>query len=459
MAKGSVGFSANKARNSASKAAVAAAKPEPAKLPVEVPSEIERPTYSPAEYKALEMGTFRARFPDETKPFTDKQLFEAVVMTDDDMSDDDWKEYFLSHKPNNPNEVDGDELAALAKSFGAKASDAMEQTVERLAQAREDWQGGPIYTLLSLRGNYDEAELNSWPVPGSDTGHNPDRFSITTEKGDKKGKRKTTFYAQFTRGTPAGMSILERLEFLDRAADKGAIKDGIPADILEMTPAQRDSHRSFLENRLNTMTTAYKKAMELHIKLREVNAYSETIAADIIWVDGKSPDDVDDPMDAEVVPTNEPIILYVIPAEGKPVDKWEHYSIAAFNKLNPKKAIEEGGGFVKLRDSGATKKAPQQPGAAQTTPDITIKTVDKGVGVLVEFHRWMAEIASAKDGADYGKLIQDLTKKGNDEYTVAAVELKNYLIDLCKNNGLDGKYIKLKQAGSALVAERQAAAQ
>jgi len=460
MAK--VGFSSGNRKPSTTKATEAPTAPQaqvPATVTHAAVPEVstieearERPSYSPQAYKDLDMAEYRGRFAEETKALSDKQLFDVVVGTDDDLSDDDWRSLFRAAA--NPNVPDGDTLAAHAIALGEQASTIMNQTAIRLAVAREDWQGGPIYTLLALRSTYDEETLASFPIPGSETGNNPDRFSITTMKGDKKGTKKTTFYAQFTRGTTEGKAVLERLDWLERAADKGAVKDGIPEDILELTPDGRDTQRSFLEGRLNTMTQAYKKAMELHFQFLAVNSYHDNIVAEPIWVDGKSPDDVDETWQAEVVRTAEPITVYYF-EEGKPVTKWEHFSIGAFLKLKPKTALENGGGFKKLIESGATKKPPKQPGTVPTATegDTVIKTVDKGIAFFVEAHRWMTEIASARDGAEYGKLVQQLTAKNADEYVTAFVELKNYMIDVAKNNGLDAKYVKLKSAGSDLVSD------
>lgn len=347
--------------------------------------------------------------------------------------------------------IDGDALANHAAHLAAKAGKVLGDIVERLAKAREDWQGGPIYTLLGLKASYSDEELDEFAIPGSETGNNPDRFSITTVKGDKKGKKKTTFYAQFARHTPAGIAIEQRLEWLDRAADKGANKDGIPDDVLGMSPTERDSERSFLENRIRTMTAAYKAGMNLHFKLKEVNEYADNIVAAPIWADGQSPDDVKNEWEAKVVQTAEPIAVWVA-EEGKPITKWEAFSIASFLRLDTGKALEKGGGFKALVESGVTKKAPAIPG--QPSGDgINIKTVDTSLGALVELHRYILEIQSQKDGAEWGKLVQSLTKKGNDEYVSSIVELKNILVDTCRDNKLDQKYIAMKQAGSDLVSQ------
>lgn len=353
------------------------------------------------------------------------------------------------HAPALVQEADGDALANHAQALGAKASVFMGDTVERLSKAREDWQGGPIFTLLALRDAYTEEELAEFAIPGTDTGNNPDKFKISVMNGDKKTTKQTTFYAQFARGTAAGKKIVETLEFLDRAADKSAVKDGIPQSILDLDHDGRERQRSFLEGRINTMTQAYKKAMLLHFKFVEVDEYSENIFCAVDWVQGKSPDDVEHVSQCEVEPGNEPIVIWY-EETGKP-QKREVFSIAAFLKLNPAKAQEKGGGFKNLVESGVVKKAPVPPGQTPKEQDMTIKTVDTGLGVMVEFHRWMQEIRGERDGANIGKFLMELKKKNNDEYLVAAVELKNILIDVCRDTGADATYAKLASNGSPLI--------
>ena len=48
----------------------------------------------PDTYDDLGINEYRVRFGEETKRFTDTQLYNLVMETDDDMSDDEWREYF-----------------------------------------------------------------------------------------------------------------------------------------------------------------------------------------------------------------------------------------------------------------------------------------------------------------------------------------------------------------------------
>lgn len=345
--------------------------------------------------------------------------------------------------------IDGDALAEHARKLGAEESEEMQSAFETAAKGRDDWQGGPIMCRLALLRNYTAEQLAEFAIPDSETGNNPDKFTVEYMDGDTKRKKKSNFYKEFAHGTVTGRSILERLEFLKRAADKGSIKDGIPEDILEMSPEARVSHTSFLEGRLSTMATAYRKAMRLHNKLSEVEEYAPECSAYVMFVDGCEPEDGEterELSEVQIERTNEPIAVTWFQGEGKPV-KWEPFSIGAFLKLNPKKAAEKGGGFRHLIESGATVKAPKAPGKPDKEDGLVIKTVEKALGVLAEFHRYADEISGAKDLAEYGKLIQALKGKDMDESISALVETRNFLNDLCKKVDADRKYVTMQQGG------------
>lgn len=355
--------------------------------------------------------------------------------------------------------VQGDQLALAAK-LAAKESPFMATTQAVIAKGREDWQGGPIMTLFSLQQTYEDEELNEFPIPGSEApNNNPDKFKMEYMEGDTKKTKNTSFYVQFAHLTKSGRDYVFRLECLDRVADKGAIKDGIPEDILNMSPEQRRVHRGFCEGRLKTAAQSYRNAMRLHFKIKEVEEYGDgqTVTVDPLWVEGHGPDKVD-PEHVMLEPGTECLAVNYQTADMKHPN-WEHYSISAFLKLQPKKAEEKGGGWVNLRDSGATKKAPKAPGTAEKVgDDLTIKTPDRFVGFVVEEHRWLDEILSEKDRATYGALCQQLTAKNNDETIIAFVELKNWLNDMARELKLDARYTKIKSAGSDMISDSKVAA-
>ena len=52
--------------------------------------------YTPEDYTAMDMGDYRKKYPDETEPLSDKQLFDTVMSTEDDYDDQEWRALFLA---------------------------------------------------------------------------------------------------------------------------------------------------------------------------------------------------------------------------------------------------------------------------------------------------------------------------------------------------------------------------
>ena len=408
-------------------------------------------TYTKELFKEYEGEKYRERFRTETAGLTDSQIFDVFVGVDDDQEDDDWRKLFLAI-PRVTANIDGDALAEQARALGAKAGEATDKAINLVMKAKEDWQGGPFKVLFGLKMDFEDEVLSSFAVPDTDTGNNPDEFKVYKE--DSKGKRKlvnSSFYVQFGDATPGGQKILERIEWTERAGDANMVKDDIPDDIKEMSPTERETHLNFLKGRRGTIRAAYKKAMALYFKDVAVNNYPG-VKAEPIWVKGKSPDDVnlDKGELPEVENTTKPIAVWLVPDKDRPIAKWEAFSIGAFLKLNTKKAIEKGGTFAALIESGATKKKPGIK-AKDKKEGLTIKTVETGVNTLAELHRWFTEIGEAKDKVDVANLYKLGNTKDNDEFVTAVFETADFLNHLVKDTGIATKYLKLQQGGSDLV--------
>lgn len=351
------------------------------------------------------------------------------------------------------NTIDGDTLAEMARALGAKVGTNVTSAIDFVTKAKEDYMGGGFRVLFGLQADFEPDELDGFAVPDSDTGMNPDEFKVTKE--DAKGKRKlvnSNFYVNFADGTPAGQALLSRIEMVERMADKNAMKEDISDDIKAFDPHERETHLAFLKGRRTTMRASIKNAMALYFKLKEVNDYPG-VMAEPIYVKGKTPADCeagtcDIP---EVENTPKCIAVWLIPAEGRPIAKWEALSIGEFKKLRPAKGIEKGGTFTALMESGVEKKKPGTGPKSDKPEGLTIKTLETGVATLAEFHRWLEEIATAKDKVEYGKMLKVGNAKDNDEFISALVETRNMLADICREVQADAKYVKLQQGGSELV--------
>lgn len=54
--------------------------------------------YTPEDYIALDIEEYRRKYGDYTKGISDEQLFDIVMGTNDDLSDDEWIGLFIEAK-------------------------------------------------------------------------------------------------------------------------------------------------------------------------------------------------------------------------------------------------------------------------------------------------------------------------------------------------------------------------
>src|SRR5260370_42686631 len=104
-----------------------------------------------------------------------------------------------------------------------------------MVRGKEEWEGRPIRVMFGLRNELSSEQIAELARPGEENGNNPDEFKVTKE--DAKGKIKlvaSDFYTQFSRGTPAAQNMAARVEWCERAGDLKAIKNDIPAEIIEL---------------------------------------------------------------------------------------------------------------------------------------------------------------------------------------------------------------------------------
>lgn len=341
---------------------------------------------------------------------------------------------------------EGETQKARAIAFAALESDEMSTAIETVANAKEDWQGGPISVLFALKGTYGD-DIDTFPKPDLDTGNNPDKFKAAMQVDGVTTIRATSFYTIFADATKEGRAIVNELAFMKRLANVNDKKEGIPTALIDAyldDENKRESRTNYLTGRRGTIRTSYKKAMSLYFQLDAVASLPHVDCNFVYVTDDKGEDT------GEVENTTKPIIVWERVPEGKPVKKVQFFSIGSFLKLDAKEAGEKGGTLKELiktvaRDTNT--KAAQFP---------TIKTAETYVRGLVETYRAMDEFQSDADQKELGKLMKILNTKGSDELKVAVVEYRNYLDDICDELKLGEWYADLQAKRSPLVMRKAA---
>ena len=341
--------------------------------------------------------------------------------------------------------TEGETQKAHAIALALRESEEMETTIEAVAKAKEDWQGGPIAVLFALRENYGD-DIDTFPVPDLETGNNPDKFKIeVTDANGKATMRATSFYQVFADATKQGKAIVDELAYIKRAGNAEAVKTDIPEAILDMTIDQRETRTNYLNGRRSTIKRSYKNAMALYHQMNAI-ASMPLISCDFVWVTDDKGDDTD-----VVENTTKPIVVWQRPAEGKPIKEREFFSIGSLLKLDPNKALEKGGTFKELKKTVA-RATGGATGNNQEVPPI--KTAETFVGRFVEAFRFMDEMQSDPDQKEMGKLMKLLNHKDAAELKVTVVEFRNYLDDIVDEMKLNAWYADLQAKLDPLVTRK-----
>lgn len=339
-------------------------------------------------------------------------------------------------------ESEGETQKARAIAFASQESDEMSVAITTAANAKEDWQGGPIKVLFALNETYGDS-LAEFPKPDMETGNNPDKFqvAVTNDQG-VTAMRKTSFYLIFSDATKEGKAIVDELAMLKRIANVNDKCDNIPEELMERyreDSEKRISREKYLTTRRATIRQSYKKAMSLYFQMDAV-ASLEKVGCNFIYADA----------DAGIVEkTSEPIIVWELPKEGQPITKSKRFSIGSFLKLDAKVAIEKGGTLKELlktvsRDTNT--KAAEFP---------TIKTAETYTKGFVELFRAMDEFQSDVDQKEMAKLMKLI--HASPELKVAICEYGNYLDDVRDELKLNPWYADLVAKRDPLVTRKRAA--
>lgn len=323
----------------------------------------------------------------------------------------------------------------------------MSAAIELVANAKEDWQGGPIKVLFALRETYGE-EIDQFPKPDLDTGNNPDKFKVAmTNDAGVTAMRATSFYLLFADATKEGKAIVDELAMLKRIANVNDKCENVPTALVDAyrdDEDKRTSRSNYLTGRRSTIRASYKKAMALYFQMDAVASLPH-VGCDFDWItDGKGEETGD------VENTTKPIIVWEKPADGKPIKKKMFFSIGSFLKLDAKECAEKGGTLKELiktvaRDTNT--KAAEFP---------TIKTAETYVKGFVELFRAMDAFQSDPDQKEMGKLMKVLNHKDAAELKVSLVEFRNYLDDIVDEMKLESWYADLQAKRDPLVTRKAA---
>jgi hypothetical protein len=407
--------------------------------------------YSAQSYIDLDIEQYRTRFPAETKPLTDKTLFDIVMLTDDNMDDKEWQSLFLSYgKPNRPI---GDTQTALCEELANVSIPMLDAAVEFIAQAKEDYQGGPVKVYFALCSGYSPEQIASMPRVGTNHpksdpdyvkngGTNPDYYKVPSwGKNGKRTEKTVSFYVEYANRRPSGQLLNQKIDWIERAGDTTgkSRQDDIPAEIKALNPHERSALLRKLENRRGTIRSAYKDAVKLGHQLDDVNALAH-VACSLI------------PTEKEGEFENVVLVRSTIP--GRETMDWEHFSIKGFMRLDADKAAETEGGTLASLKATQKREKPDDSSDTATGTTVAIKTVNTYAKVMNDVHAFMDEVWTASDKGKYSELLRTLGPRGGagtDLFAGSMYSIYTMLKDIYSHEAIE-------ERGSELAVKQQAPA-
>lgn len=333
----------------------------------------------------------------------------------------------------------GDAQHKKALSYAAKTGTAIDLVVVSIADAKAEFTLGPVKLYNAIRKNLSEEEIDALPLPGSrwqlpdgTLNNNADicSWKDPSKPGDSKPKE-ISFYVVWSDGTPEGAHVVQELEWISRISTAGMKIDDIPKDWQDKyaaNPITLRQRKKYLEGRRGTVRKAYKDAVRLLWQIDMVNE----LAGCACHVDDDS---------------NEPTVTLVNKATIKNgvASNWEVFSVGAFLKLKPAKALEAGGSYEALKATAERGKKDDKNKNKQGLQLNAIATPDTSGKVAAMELSYLDKLWADRKGGEYGAFLRHLLSDGGKADVLTYGDLRNILNDMFKMDMVQNIYDVEKQ--------------
>jgi hypothetical protein len=271
-------------------------------------------------------------------------------------------------------------LAAIAAKDASLMSHVHELSEANVMQKRKG-----LTVALSLGEAYTADELAQFPIPGTETGNNPDRYTVEGKnaKGVKTNKKRS-FYRDFAEFTPEGAELKAKLQSIRDDASLG--------------DKEKETRAAGLETRLDYLASVYASAVAFIVQLETIN----TMFADKVEAVIQEGDDGE----GSYSNSTKPMLVIDLIKKGES----KVMSVGAFLALKPKAA--EGKGFKELIATSSRKGK-----GDHTATDTKIPSADKATDVI------LALVNFFDDKDSYAKLAKAVAKEGGDQLIEALGDL------------------------------------
>lgn len=346
----------------------------------------------------------------------------------------------------------GEEMQKKARAFGVLHSAELGDTINRVAKAKQDYQGGPFAVMFKVTANMTGEQVDELPHPSSNTGNNPAVYKLPGN-GPKAKPVEGKYYNTVSDSLACNVAKQQRIEILELSlGDPTKVNmSSVPQDILDMHKDYRDTEIARLKGELATSRKAVNEAFELLFHIREVNELAG-VTASVIYAldkDGKSLDG-EDGRETVVENTTTPIIVTTTNENRKGIDTIK-LPVASFKRLNPAKAKEAGETFKALMDTATVKRGTKTPAADAPggAKPFLINTIETFQARTTDYHDYIDKVWSATDKAEYQKLLAIVGPRGpagSDDFALSLYSIYTCLGDLYRHDTIRARAEALKEA-------------
>lgn len=286
-----------------------------------------------------------------------------------------------------------------------ESGDDFAKHLKEASDAKLTSQYAVMQCAIDLEALFGEEELKSWPIVGSESGNNPDKYTIMVKVDGEMKSKKVDFYSEIIERLPKGRELVAIIEAVKIANANSGTCDH-PAVMALRRPEDRNDLRNTCKQELSTAKSVLRNTMKYYQTLWAVEAMPK-VSVDIllepvyemVTVDGKQEkrqavqrDEHGEPVldaDGEMLPvwrprkTPKPIKV----ANANDAAEFELYSISSFTTLNVEDAIAKGGTFADLK---ATKQRERDEGDDDAENDgIPVNNINQVESAFAGLAGWL----------------------------------------------------------------------
>src|SRR5258706_7691220 len=326
----------------------------------------------------------------------------------------------------------GNAMFANAQQIASEC-DWLTSTIDTIAKAREDYEGGPFAVMYKVMDKMPNEKIEALPDPDADSGNNPGKFKVRTVNA--KGKpvvKEYKYYYVLSDGLPCNIAKQARIDMLELSMKDPVYFNisSVPQDIKDMDVSRRNAEIGKLERALTTSRSNVLAAFELYFHIRKANDLpGVTVTVQYALGDDGQVLDGEDGRETVVDTGTKTPITITTTVKGREKKDTVDMSVGSFKKLRPGVAMEGGGTYTAFVNSAPKvlrgTKTTDEPGGAK--PE-RIATLDTLLARLVDIHDYMDEVTSDTKGAVFGALLNMLNKKeGSADLLITITECRDFL--------------------------------